>query len=497
MKHSIRTQYAGIFILLMAGTIFITWFINNTFLEEFYVNQKWSVLRSAHKYIDEAFIRIISSEASEEDDETDIPLTLTQMEDLDRFCFKNNIIALVIDFNSNYAYASSNGGIILEDSWRRYFFSVFFGASFLDDTQNRLINGDNMEFFGVLTNGYSIVLRTPLESIRESAKVANLFLAYVGGSMILVSGIMAWMISKKITKPILELTRISERMIHLDFEAKYEGSSHNETSLLGENINQLSESLEKTISELKTANNELKTDIEKKEKIDAMRKEFLSNVSHELKTPIALIQGYAEGLQEGIHDDFENREFYCEVIIDEAAKMNQMVQKLLTLNQLEFGTELVSMERFDLVELIRSCLSNAVILLKQNEITIRMPEYSPTFVWADQFKIEEVFLNYLTNAMHHCQHEKLIDIHLELDGKKVKVGVFNTGEPIPEESKSKIWDKFYKVDKARTREYGGSGIGLSIVKAIMESMNQEYGVENYANGVQFWFTLDLVVDVGE
>ena len=111
--------------------------------------------------------------------------------------------------------------------------------------------------------------------------------------------------------------------------------------------------LEKTISELKTANNELQRDVEKKEAIDEMRKEFLANVSHELKTPIALIQGYAEGLQEEINDDPESRQFYCDVIVDEAAKMNNMVKKLLTLNQLEFGNDVVAMERFDLTALVK------------------------------------------------------------------------------------------------------------------------------------------------
>ena len=113
------------------------------------------------------------------------------------------------------------------------------------------------------------------------------------------------------------------------------------------------------------------------------------------------------------------------------------------------------------------------------------------FVWADEFKVEEVFTNYFSNAIHYCSGDKKIVITLTKGEKTVRVSVFNTGEPIPEESISYIWDKFYKVDKARTREYGGSGVGLSIVKAIMESMNQKYGVENYQNGVLFWFELDI------
>ena len=279
-------------------------------------------------------------------------------------------------------------------------------------------------------------------------------------------------------------------MAHLDFNAKYQGKEKNEIGLLGSNINQMSESLERTVSELKTANNELQKDIERKEQIDVMRKEFLANVSHELKTPIALIQGYAEGLKEGISDDAESREFYCEVIMDEAGKMNAMVQKLLTLNQLEFGNDKVSMERFDIVTMIRTYLQSAEILTRQDGITVKMEQTEPVYVWGDEFKTEEVFMNYFTNAVHYCQGEKMIHVTVEKTEDKVRVGVFNTGEPIPEESLSHLWEKFYKVDKARTREYGGSGVGLSIVKAIIESMNQEYGVQNFSDGVLFWFTLE-------
>lgn len=293
----------------------------------------------------------------------------------------------------------------------------------------------------------------------------------------------------------MQLKDISQRMTNLDFDAKYESKGKDEIDLLGEHINQLSDTLEKTISELKTANNELQRDIEKKEKIDEMRKEFLSNVSHELKTPIAIIQGYAEGLKEGINDDdVENRNFYCDVIMDEAGKMNNMVKKLLTLNQLESGNDVISMERFDVVAMIRNFLQSAAILVKQNQVTVNMDEQRQIYVWADEFKTEEVIRNYFSNAMNHVSapdgEDKIIEFRFDVMDNKVRIGVFNTGNPIPEESLPHIWEKFYKVDKARTREYGGSGVGLSIVKAIMESMNQQYGVKNYTNGVEFWLELE-------
>ncbi len=170
--------------------------------------------------------------------------------------------------------------------------------------------------------------------------------------------------------------------------------------------------------------------------------------------------------------------------------MNQMVKKLLTLNQLEFGNEIVKMERFDVTELINGVVNSSGILLSQNDIQVEFDGTEPLYVWADEFKLEEVITNYLSNAIHHADFEKKISIWYTQKEDCVRISVFNTGKPIPEEDLDNIWIKFYKVDKARTREYGGSGIGLSIVKAIMESFHRECGVINHENGVEFWLELD-------
>ncbi len=175
--------------------------------------------------------------------------------------------------------------------------------------------------------------------------------------------------------------------------------------------------------------------------------------------------------------------------MDEADKMNQMVKKLLTLNQLEFGNEIVKMERFDVTELINGVVNSSGILLSQNEIQVEFDGTEPLYVWADEFKLEEVITNYLSNAIHHADFEKKISIWYTQKEGCVRISVFNTGKPIPEEDLDKIWVKFYKVDKARTREYGGSGIGLSIVKAIMDSLHQQCGVINHEDGVEFWMEL--------
>lgn len=513
MRYSIRKQFAGIFIGLMAGTMLLCWFINSTFLERFYFANKQEVVMEAYGQLNEA-----AQSGSISTDDFNVYLQ--------QLSATYNISILILDEDSETIRVSGGDPSMLRaDLWSHIIFDAYDEAeaeSSSDGQQSSpsqngrvlrttrvlarnespfylmqvvtsiRVNVDYLDMWGFLENGNLFFIRTALESMRDSTDISSRFLAYVGILATIVCGVVIWLVSKKITDPILELAHISERMAHLDFDARYQGKSFNEIAVLGNHMNELADALESTISELKTANNELQKDIEKKNQIDEMRKEFLANVSHELKTPIALIQGYAEGLKEGINDDAESREFYCDVIMDESAKMNNMVKKLLTLNQLEFGNDVVTMERFDIVALIRNYIQSADILVKQNEATVNFDETDPVYVWGDEFKTEEVVMNYFSNALNHLDGDRVVDIRLKKQDKTVRISVFNTGIPIPEDSLPHLWEKFYKVDKARTREYGGSGVGLSIVKAIQDSIHQKYGVINYENGVEFWFEMELV-----
>ena len=485
-RTSIRKQFAGIFIGLMAGTILLCWFLNSGFLQKYYISNKKAVLMRMYEELGEAV-------ANGEIDTDEYQLSLQQQ------CSKYNLSLLVLNANSEVVADSGGGSEFLKQQLLQHLFALSGEKYEIMENGNNYIVArvsdsraqmEYIESWGILTGGYFFIVRSALEGIRDSAKIANTFLASVGIFSAIISGIVIWIVSRRVTTPILQLADISERMCHLDFEARYSGNSKNEIGILGENINQLSDTLEHTISELKTANNELKKDIQKKEEIDQMRREFLSNVSHELKTPIALIQGYAEGLKECINDDAESRDFYCEVIMDEAAKMNNMVKKLLTLNHLESGKDAIVFERFDLTKLVRTVVHSAELLADQKGAKILFEETESHYVWADEFKTEEVVTNFVSNAINHVDFDKVIEIKMKKENGKVHTSVFNTGVPIPEADIDKIWIKFYKVDKARTREYGGSGIGLSIVKAIMDSMHQKFGVKNYDNGVEFWFELE-------
>ena len=484
-KHSLTRQITSIVSLLVAGAILLCWVLNTTLLPRYYMHNKKEVLMENYQTISNA-----SAQNELESDEFAVTF--------DNLCSNGNIMALILQQDGKVLRSSVND----LDALRTEFWDVLLHGDkmevlysnkqyqLLKKTDTRL-DSEYLVLVGVLENGDMVLMRTAVESIRESAAISSRFLLFAGAAAIVASILVAFFTTRHITKPLQQLTDISKRMVDLDFNAKYESDQSNsyEVEELGNHINRLSENLERTISELKTANVELQDDIEKKIQIDEMRKEFLSNVSHELKTPLALIQGYAEGLQECINDDAESREFYCEVIIDEADKMNRMVKKLLTLNQLEFGNDQVIMERFDMTELIRGVANSTKILMEQKGIRLELENSEEAWVWGDEFKVEEVITNYMSNAINHADGEKLIRVFYTRSEDKLRVSVFNTGQPIPEEDIEKIWVKFYKVDKARTREYGGSGIGLSIVKAIMDSFHQRCGVINHEDGVEFWMEL--------
>ena len=492
MNISIRKQLTVIFIGLMALLFLANYLINTFFLGDFYSVRKQDALEAAYETLNNN----ISDAGS---------MGEASLHEYEEICNANSIFSIVTDEDyrrliwTDTTYKETDYVRIMLGRLNGYRIGLDIADedSILKQTDNYTIQKkydsavaiDYLEMWGTLDKGFYFMMRINMESIRDSVRIANEFVMYICLAGALLAGVLVWLISKRVTKPLGELTELSKRMAGLDFDAKYTSGGSNEIGQLGRYFNQMSENLEKAYSQLLVANNELQKDIEKKEKIDDMRKEFLSNVSHELKTPIALIQGYAEGLQECINDDEESREFYCEVIMDEASKMNTLVQKLLTLNQLEFGRDTLEMERFDICDLIQNKIQAVAILAQQKGAEIQFSGDSSVYVWGDEFKIEEILTNYLSNALNHVSGERKIRVQVRPEGDVVRVSVYNTGELIPEEDLGLIWDKFYKVDKARTREYGGSGIGLSIVRAIMESHHQKYGVQNLADGVEFWFEL--------
>lgn len=356
--------------------------------------------------------------------------------------------------------------------------------------QDEYVNDNFLILTGTLSDGNLVMIRYAMENMKVALGVVDRTLIIIGLLALVLAFLLTEIIARRLTQPIVELTNISKKMSELDFDVKYRTrDSRTEIDILGEHMNTMSTSLENALDELQEANKELKKDIEIKEKNEEMRKEFLSNVSHELKTPIALIQGYAEGLSEGMADDPESRAYYCEVIVDESQKMNKMVQQLLSLNELEYGVNSVEVTEFNISELIRSLVNASKILIENAGIKLSFEMGEDVIVNSDEYLVEVVFSNFLSNAIHYCKNENVIKVSQVEKDDTVLISVYNSGDTILEEDIERLWDKFYKIDKARTREYGGSGVGLSIVKAALETLNGKYGVYNLDNGVTFWFEI--------
>lgn len=411
----------------MVGFILVAVFIaNGNFLEKYYIHNKEQVLTQIYTTLDTLLSEDeqIDSEKLNEAlgpiaEKSNVALIVTDVSgqarirmrtDIENEELKVRLIGYRMNINQKNSELLSRGNNY--ELWK---------------AKDHVNQAEYLELWGTFSNGDLFLIRSPLESIRESVGITNRFLGYIGICVLAVSVVIVWFFSKRITQPILELTDISQRMANLDFDAKYTGKCANEIAVLGANFNKVSEKLEQTISELKSANNELQKDIEKKEKLEQMRTEFLGNVSHELKTPIALIQGYAEGLKEGVSDDPESRAFYCDVIMDEANKMNQMVRNLLTLNQLEFGDEEVTFERFDVVQLVKGVLQSCEILIQQKGVNVNCVMAESVSVWGDEFKTEQVIRNYISNALNHVAGENIIEIKIVEREKTVRVSVFNSG----------------------------------------------------------------------
>lgn len=493
IKNVLSSVKVKLFLTLSTTVLLIILFliiVNNFALEKFYLYKKQNTLKSVYESLNDYY----KTPGQDNDLQTE----------LEKLSIKNNFDILIKDnnginlytTNKNFSTVIGNINDILDkvQSGKELESNDNFTIKKQRDSKNGL---SYMMLSGKLENGYFLYIRIPLNSIQDSVSISNNFLLMMAGFTILIASIMVTIVSKKFTEPILELNNIAKKMSNLDFSQKYKvTNARDEINDLGRSINTMSDKLERTIKQLRNSNIELERDIEEKSKIDEMRKTFISDVSHELKTPIALIQGYSEGLLENVNNDEESRKFYAEVILDETNKMDKLVKQLLELMKLEYGKREFNNKEFNIVELEKEVIRKTNVMIEEKQAEIKFDENEDIRVFADDFYIEQVLTNYLTNAIKNVKEmygEKYIKISNEINKEenKVCIKVFNTGEQISEENLNRIWNRFYKADESRHREDGGTGIGLAFVKAIMSNYDNKYGVKNLENGVEFYFELDM------
>lgn len=501
-SHSLRVKITLIILLLISILLLSIGILNNYGLTWYYQNEKVSEIHEAYLKLDNE-VKKLSEDGQtiigESEDNGSVVNERVSNIILD-YSNKHNITIALVDSMTNKAiYSSQREGDMFLDRIQEGFIGnknikkkdiLYKSDNYTIILHNTPQNSSFIEGFGYCSDNQTIVIMsTPVAGLKESVNISNKFLIYVAVIGFIITVIITFLITKMITSPILQLAEISNKMGKLDFTARYEGKRSDEIQTLGQNMNYMSDRLKKAISKLQEANEVLKEDIKRKEAIDEMRKDFIANVSHELKTPIALIQGYAEGLNEGLCEDEESRKYYTEVIMDESEKMNKMVKQLLTLSSLESGNSILHKENFNMTSLTEGVLSSISILIGEKNVKVDFDNSRDVFLYADEFKIEEVVTNYISNAIHHVNDNGTIKIDVSEDEKNVYFSVYNTGNQIPEKDLSNVWEKFFKVDKAHSRSYGGSGIGLSIVKAIVEAHGGAVKVVNKSDGVEFGFRI--------
>lgn len=429
INRSLNIRITGLILATISLILFFVWLVNNLLLESVYLDKKVHMMENAFSDIDKASGsgRLYKEEYAYT---------------LEKVCSNENLSVMVISSDGTVMVTSQNENT----SMFGQFFDVMLERSENpvdviesgdDYTISRQVEGKTQSEFltlwGTLSDGNLILIRTSVQSVADAAKTSNRLLLYIGAVSFVLGLILTIIITSIISR--------------------------------------------------------LENDIMVRDRNEKMRREFISNVSHELKTPLALIKGYAEGLSDGICDEDE-REFYLDVILDETDKMSSMVSQLLSLNRLEYGQSVVNKCDFDIVATISGVLNAHQIMLDENDIFVDFTAEKNVMIYSDPGLCEQVVDNYLSNAIHYVDDNKYISIKLIEKPHAIRFEVFNKGDLIPQTSLDSVWEKFYKVDEARTREYGGTGIGLSIVKAISESLDNECGVENRGDGVNFWFDFD-------
>lgn len=509
MNSSLRSKLFlityGTILAFIAGLIIF----NNTILRNYYTFRRNSHLIEAYEETKGVGIPSLETELAKieneynlsiqallQDDPYDINLDQTTLFEDDDFYVRlygnpyainrENIIDIIYDYHNNQMENLDISRVVRTQpaGTKGYLFEV---ENTSGEDETHLIG-----FFVALPqgDGYLYYFNTiTATSIDDNIWIFNSFTVIIGMFFMVLSAIVMYFISYRLTNPILEINRVANEISNLNFSDKAIVNTEDEIGQLAISVNKMSRELENTIEELKVSNQRLAEEILYKNQVEKMRKEFIVSASHELKTPLSLIMGYTEALklEDLSKEDYDN---YVDIITDETHKMNKLVREMLNISQIESGIISIQKEDFSIKELVESTLKLVSIKLNENDIKYEM-DVEDVVIHSDYDQLQTVLINFINNAMNHIKEPKQLKIYSEKDKDKVRLLVFNTGQPILEEDISQLWDSFYKVDKARTRRYGGHGLGLSICRTIFEALNYNYGVFNLETGVAFYFDIKI------
>lgn len=481
MKNSIFNK---IFIAILSFVIIvisISFILNVNFLKKYYINKKFNSLVEQSEEIKKIYLSGNNELFAEIEKEINGDISI--------YYFDNGHIKPLYSNSKQWNVKIGKGLFPLT---QQDIENVLKGNMIKSIFKHPRLNTEFLYLSNLIEKNMILVIMIPIASINESINIFKEFYIYIGIISLFIGVILAFIISKYFTKPILKLNNIAKNMSELKFDKKYLEKRHDEIGQLGISINILSDKLNSTINELNKANEKLKEDIDRKIQIDKFRKEFISSVSHELKTPISLIKGYTEGLKDNILKNNEDKLYYCDVIIDETNKMDKLVKELLEISKLESGQIKLDKEEFNISKLIREIIDKYNKILIDKNIKIKFENNKDYIAFGDKSKFEIVISNFLNNAIDHIYYENEIEFKIIEYDDILKIKIKNSGQNIPESEMKRIWESFYKVDKSRNRKYGGTGLGLSIVKSILSLHESSFGVYNEKNSVVFWFDIKKV-----
>lgn len=356
-------------------------------------------------------------------------------------------------------------------------------SSLLDNDEDQII------MFSKKSDNHYFALEIPSPAIVNASSLLKNFVLLASAASMLIMIPLIIFFSYLFTKPIREIYKTTNQIKQLNFDKKCDVHSKNELGVLAESINSMADSMQKYICEINSKNDLLKKDIEVKTKMEDAQKKFISDASHEFKTPISIISVYAEGIKVGMTENKEETDEYCDIIISECQRMTAITKRLLYLSNLESSTYKLNISTFDIADMARREAEKFSLKCHQGdtEISVGFDDNFKAMIEADRDEIEKVILNYLSNACKYCSKPGKIKIEIKDEDEWYHISVYNNGKHIHETDK--IWNRFYREDKARTRDEESTGLGLAIVKAAMELHGMPYGFENKPGGVEFFIKL--------
>lgn len=486
LKMSISYKWSIILGLMVIALLLIGLVINHFFFYDYYLSHEKNDMLSFSRALDEANgdAEVVEELIYEMTNKKQVTIGIVTDSATDSFDY--NLLKRHLSRGKNFGAQPTID--YPEDSKKQLEEEGYF---FLNISES-LLKLPQLALIYQLSSGEVLLISMPLEVVNQTANIAIKFNVMIAGVLILLSMVVVYFLSKSMTKPIISLSNMAKQISELDFSQRFEGQSKDEMGALGAYINDMSQTLENTLHSLKKSNDQLTIDLAEKEKIVQMRKSFIANISHELKTPIALVMSYTEGIRDNKTLTDEDKKQYLEVIEKEAYHMDHLVKDLLDLTELEYDASSLNIGTLDFSSLIDETLDPYYLWIKEKQLKIHIDKKDMIMIQGDKKRLGQALGNLIINGLDHCPKEGYLSLGVEEEKESIKFKIYNSGSKLDEKNNQELFHRFYKGDVKVKRTLGGSGIGLSILAAVIEKHHGKYGAENKDEGVEFWFEIPKV-----